>query len=129
MASPSSSLPKPNFHALFESVPGLYLVLSPDLTIVAVSDAYLRATMTERENILGRRLFNVFPDNSDDPSASGVHPGGGEERRDRSRSGAPDRRPTRRANLAGIFRRRGDDVLGDASRAGEGRKFQPFRNS
>jgi hypothetical protein len=36
----------PDFQALFESAPGLYLVLTPDLKIVAASDAYLRATMT-----------------------------------------------------------------------------------
>ncbi|MBD2063470.1 ATP-binding protein [Funiculus sociatus GB2-A5] len=62
----------PDFRTLFESVPGLYLVLMPDFTIVAVSDAYLRATMTKREEILGRRMFDVFPDNPDDPSATGV---------------------------------------------------------
>lgn len=62
----------PNFRRLFESAPGLYLVLTPELEIVAVSDAYLRATMTRREEILGRGLFQVFPDNPDDPSASGV---------------------------------------------------------
>jgi len=62
----------PDFKALFESVPGLYLVLTPALTIVAVSDAYLRATMTQREQILGRGLFEVFPDNPDDPAADGV---------------------------------------------------------
>ena len=61
-----------NFQRLFESAPGLYLILQPDLTIVAVSDAYLQATMTIREDILGRGLFDVFPDNPDDPDASGV---------------------------------------------------------
>ncbi len=50
----------------------MYLVLTPDFTIVAVSDAYLRATMTQREEILGRGLFEVFPDNPDDPTADGV---------------------------------------------------------
>jgi hypothetical protein len=40
--------------------------------IVAVSDAYLHATMTRREDILGRGLFEVFPDNPDDPAATGV---------------------------------------------------------
>ncbi len=67
--------PKPDFRALFEAVPGLYLVLRPNpplFTIVAVSDAYLRATMTEREKILGRALFEVFPDNPDEPSATGT---------------------------------------------------------
>lgn len=62
----------PDFRELFESAPGLYLVLTPDLRIVAVSDAYLRATMTRREQIMGRHLFEVFPDNPDDPSATGV---------------------------------------------------------
>lgn len=72
MSSMSSSQILPDFRILFESAPGLYLVLTPDLTIVAVSDAYLRATMTQRENILGRNLFDVFPDNPDDARANGV---------------------------------------------------------
>lgn len=61
-----------DFQLLFESAPGLYLVLLPDLTIVAASRAYLVATMTERESIVGRPLFEVFPDNPDDPGADGV---------------------------------------------------------
>jgi signal transduction histidine kinase len=62
----------PDFRILFESAPGLYLVLTPELTIVAASDAYLRATMTRREEILDRGIFDVFPDNPDDPAATGV---------------------------------------------------------
>jgi signal transduction histidine kinase/ActR/RegA family two-component response regulator len=62
----------PDFRALFESAPGLYLVLTPEFRIVAVSDAYLRATMTTRDSILGRDIFDVFPDNPDDPLATGV---------------------------------------------------------
>ncbi|MFY9729095.1 MAG: sigma 54-interacting transcriptional regulator [Candidatus Acidiferrales bacterium] len=69
---PKPSLAAPDFQTLFQSVPGLYLVLSPDLTIVAVSDAYLCATMTQREEIVDRGIFEVFPDNPDDPSATGV---------------------------------------------------------
>jgi signal transduction histidine kinase/ActR/RegA family two-component response regulator len=61
----------PDFKSLFESAPGSFLVLDPDLIIVAVSDAYLRATMTRREEIVGRGLFEVFPDNPDDPEATG----------------------------------------------------------
>jgi PAS domain S-box-containing protein len=68
----ASANPTPDFQALFQSAPGLYLVLTPDLNIVAVSDAYLRATMTQREEILGRGIFDVFPDNPDDPSATGA---------------------------------------------------------
>jgi PAS domain S-box-containing protein len=61
-----------DFRTLFESAPGHYLVLNCELRIVAASDAYLRATMTERDNILGRGIFEVFPDNPDDPAATGV---------------------------------------------------------
>ncbi|MEW6497317.1 MAG: PAS domain S-box protein, partial [Cyanobacteriota bacterium] len=64
-----------DFRLLFESVPDAYLVLTPDsprFTIVAVSNAYLRATKTQREEILGRGIFEVFPDNPDEPSATGV---------------------------------------------------------
>ncbi|MBL8842655.1 MAG: response regulator [Planctomycetes bacterium] len=60
-----------DFRLLFERLPGLYLVLAPDTRIVAVSDAYLRATMTKRADIVGRSLFEVFPDNPADPHASG----------------------------------------------------------
>lgn len=61
-----------NFRLLFEAAPDPYLVLAPDLTIIAVSNAYLRATMTRREQILGRPLFEVFPDNPDDPATEGT---------------------------------------------------------
>ena len=62
----------PDFRALFEAAPNLYLVLSPGLIIVAASDAYCRATLTERDRIVGRPVFDVFPDNPDDPASSGV---------------------------------------------------------
>ncbi len=61
-----------NFKTLFECAPGLYLILYPDLTISAASDEYLKATMKQRNDILGRGLFEVFPDNPDNPAADGV---------------------------------------------------------
>jgi signal transduction histidine kinase/CheY-like chemotaxis protein len=61
-----------DFRALFESAPGLYLVLTPDFSIVAVSNAYLEATMIKRQDILGRGIFEVFPDNPGEPDATGV---------------------------------------------------------
>jgi PAS domain S-box-containing protein len=61
-----------DFRALFEGAPGLFLVLDPDLRIVAVSEAYLAATMIRRDDVLGRGIFDVFPDNPDDPAATGV---------------------------------------------------------
>lgn len=64
--------PGPDFRTLFEAIPGLYLALDPDLRIVAVSDAYALATMTRRQDIVGRRIFDIFPDNPDDADADGV---------------------------------------------------------
>lgn len=61
-----------DFKLLFEASPGLFLALSPALNIVAVSDAYLLATMTKRSEIVGKHIFEVFPDNPDDPVADGV---------------------------------------------------------
>lgn len=61
----------PDFRVLFESGPALQLVLDADFRIVAVTDEYLAATMTRREDILGRGIFDVFPDNPDDPHATG----------------------------------------------------------
>lgn len=61
-----------DFRALFESLPGSYVVLRPDLTVAAVSDAYLKAAMTTREALLGRRILDAFPDNPEDPAANGV---------------------------------------------------------
>lgn len=61
-----------DYHVLFEAAPCPFLVLSPELFIVAVNHAYLKATMTTREVIVGRHLFEVFPDNQDDSEANGV---------------------------------------------------------
>lgn len=61
-----------DFRLLFESAPGLYLVLDREFTIVAVSDRYLAATKTERAAIVGRNLFEAFPDNPDDAAATGT---------------------------------------------------------
>jgi PAS domain S-box-containing protein len=60
------------YRALFESVPDPCLVLDPKLKIVDVNDAYLRATMTKQDEIMGRGIFEVFPDNPADPNATGV---------------------------------------------------------
>jgi PAS domain S-box-containing protein len=64
--------PSLDFEAIFESLPGLFVILSPDFQIVAVSNEYLRATMTCRSEVLGKNLFEVFPDNPDDSNATGA---------------------------------------------------------
>ena len=72
MGTETESLREPDFKALFEAAPGLCLVLTPQLIIAGASDSYIRASMTERAQIIGRHIFEVFPDNPDDPNATGV---------------------------------------------------------
>lgn len=45
----------------------------PGLRIVDVNDSYARATMTGREYVNGKPLFEIFPDNPDCASADGVN--------------------------------------------------------
>lgn len=63
---------QPNFQKIFETLPELYLILLPDFKICAVSDSYLKATMTERDKVVGRGIFEIFPDNPKDLTANGV---------------------------------------------------------
>jgi PAS domain-containing protein len=57
----------PDFRQLFEAAPGLLSVLDREFRTVAVSDAYLRATMTRREDLVGRPVFEAFPSGPQDP--------------------------------------------------------------
>ena len=62
-----------DFRALFEASPTPFLVVAPpDWTIVAANDARLRLTGSTREEQIGRKLFELFPDDPEDPSADGV---------------------------------------------------------
>jgi signal transduction histidine kinase len=63
-----------DFRLLFEGSPDVLLVLLPDsprFTMVAATEARFVATHTTRET-LGRGLFELFPDNPDDPDATGT---------------------------------------------------------
>ncbi|MEV4282638.1 sensor histidine kinase [Actinoplanes xinjiangensis] len=60
------------YRAVFLAVPTPVLVLDPHLVIVEANEAYLAATMRSRAELMGRPVFEAFPDNPDDPSASGV---------------------------------------------------------
>lgn len=60
---------------ILRGVPGNCLILLPDspkFTIVEVSEEYNDATFTKREEIIGRGIFEVFPDDPHDPQADGV---------------------------------------------------------
>lgn len=52
------------YKRIFDAAPARLLLLMPDenFTILDATDAYLRATHAQRDAILGRGLFEVFPD-------------------------------------------------------------------
>jgi hypothetical protein len=62
------------FREEFADSPQAYLLLDPrpGLHIVEANAAYARATMIDPTAVAGQRLFNVFPDNPDDPLADGM---------------------------------------------------------
>ena len=66
----------PDFEAFFEALPAPCIVFAADdprYTIVAVNDAYLSATNSVRHGargLLGRPLFQTFPDPLYDPMAA-----------------------------------------------------------
>src|SRR5262245_7598512 len=61
----------PDFPTVFRWLPGAYLVLEPDFTIVAASDAYLQATGTTREELIGFSLLDVLSASPDEPAGAG----------------------------------------------------------
>jgi PAS domain S-box-containing protein len=62
-----------DFRALFDAAPMPMLALAPErMTVVAVNEAYLAATMTGREQLVGREIFDVFPDDPGQADATGV---------------------------------------------------------
>lgn len=60
------SYSKLNFQHLFENLPGSYIVLSPELKIIAVTDEYLKSTFRKTEDLIGQNIFEVFTNNPDD---------------------------------------------------------------
>jgi PAS domain S-box-containing protein len=61
-----------DYRALFRASPYPYLVMKPDLTIIGASGAYLRSVQRTEEDIVGRYVFEAFPENPDDPDATDI---------------------------------------------------------
>ncbi len=58
--------------ALFDAAPSPYLVVDPGLVIVEANRAYCASAGRRREDLVGRHIFDAFPDNPDDPTGDGV---------------------------------------------------------
>jgi serine phosphatase RsbU (regulator of sigma subunit) len=61
-----------DYHAVFQALPGSVALLTPDLVFVDANEAFLSTSGRTREQLVGRYLFDVFPDNPNDPDATGM---------------------------------------------------------
>ena len=61
-----------DFDILFENAPDLYLIMDPQFKIVEVNKAYRTAALVTREYLIGKFIFEAFPDNPNDPNATGT---------------------------------------------------------
>jgi PAS domain-containing protein len=60
-----------DFQRWFDAAPDAYLLLAPDLTIAGVNRTYALSVGVDPDAILGRPLFDVFPENPAELEASG----------------------------------------------------------
>jgi diguanylate cyclase (GGDEF)-like protein len=63
---------EPDFRLVFESFPGLCILIDPEFRILAISDSLLANTQAAREDLVGKVLYEAFPDNPDEPDTEGA---------------------------------------------------------
>ncbi|MFJ5712790.1 PP2C family protein-serine/threonine phosphatase [Streptomyces sp. NPDC093105] len=61
-----------DYRAVFQALPVGAALLTPELMYVDVNQAYLDLSGRSRSRLIGRFLFDVFPDSPDDPAATGM---------------------------------------------------------
>jgi len=61
-----------DYAAVFQCLPGMVALLTPGLVYADANTEFLRMSGRNREQVVGRYLFDVFPDNPNDSAASGM---------------------------------------------------------
>ncbi|MEU1078746.1 SpoIIE family protein phosphatase [Streptomyces sp. NPDC005908] len=51
-----------DYEAVYRALPGMVALLTPDLVFADVNEAYVRGTGRPRASLLGRHVFDVFPE-------------------------------------------------------------------
>ena len=64
--------PQIDYAVVFRDLPIPAVLLTLDFVIADMNQAYLQVAGRTREELLGRHVFDAFPDNPSDPSANGV---------------------------------------------------------
>jgi signal transduction histidine kinase len=62
----------PEMLKIFEILPDRYLILSPELIILAASKAHLQSTRKTKSEVLGKHFFVVFPDKPNGQESSSL---------------------------------------------------------
>jgi signal transduction histidine kinase len=70
-AKNSAQLSPDDFQKILETVTSMYMILDPQFNIVAVGKSYAKQTMIDPEHVIGKYLFDVFPDNPKDEIPTG----------------------------------------------------------
>lgn len=65
---PSEDKLGPDFEKLFQALPSPYMVLDTALNYVTVNAEYERATMRRRDQLVGRNIFDLFPNEGESGS-------------------------------------------------------------
>jgi PAS domain-containing protein len=65
-------IPGSIYQAFFEKMPVIAFVVDKERRIVAVTDRLLGGGSNSREALVGKDVFEMFPDNPDDPQANGT---------------------------------------------------------
>jgi len=61
-----------DYAAVFQALPGMVALLTPELVYADANEEFLRLTGRKHRDLVGRQLFDVFPDNPNDPTATGM---------------------------------------------------------
>jgi hypothetical protein len=60
------------YRGVYADAPYPFLLLTPELEIIGANEAYLTATMRRADELVGRDMFDAFPDNPLVSDANGV---------------------------------------------------------
>lgn len=61
-----------DYGAVFKALPGMVALLTPELVYADVNEEFVRVAGRSREQLVGKYLFDVFPDNPNDSAATGM---------------------------------------------------------
>ncbi|MFI2292492.1 PP2C family protein-serine/threonine phosphatase [Streptomyces niveus] len=64
--------PQIDYAAVFHALPGMVALLTPDLVYADANEDFLRLAGRSREQLMGRYIFDVFPEHPDEPAAAGM---------------------------------------------------------